>query len=134
MAKKEQLTEDTKLPKGVTTRSENQIRARRDEFQQVYANNVMIGFSSFDMGLTFGQIVGEQEGKTVIEELVRVLMPRELGKILAGLLIGNIEAYEQQFGEIKIPIPLQEGETPSDESGEPVEQTMANAVKKAKRR
>jgi hypothetical protein len=107
------------LPPGITMRSENHIRVQADTFQQVYANNIQIGFSAFDMALAFGQIKGQQDGKPVIEESVRIMLTRELTKVLVGLLINNIQAYEQEFGEIKIPVPLLQGDVEDLESSEP---------------
>lgn len=131
MDDKEENLDGIALPEGATTRSETQIRIRTDKFQQIYTNNIQIGFSAFDMALAFGQIIGEKGGKVVIEETTRVLMPRELAKVLAGLLTANIQAYEQQFGEIKIPLPLQD--VFSSDEGEPTDQVMTSAVKNAKR-
>lgn len=128
----EKITHKILIPAGATTSSTTQIRNKASDFKQVYANNVQIGFSSFDMGLTFGQITGEEDGKTVIEETVRILMPRELGKLLAGLLMQNVISYEQQFGEIKIPtLLLAEGEAEDgEEQDSPPEQAMTRAMKK----
>ncbi len=129
-------TVNLNLPKSVLARSEDQIRVKADKFQQLYANNIQIGFSSFDMALAFGQIVGEEEGKVIVEEVARILLPRELGKVLAGLLLANIQAYEQQFGEIKIPTPLLSNadETEPEEQTIAPEQLMTQAVKKSGQR
>jgi hypothetical protein len=121
------------LPSGTTTRSENQIRVQADTFQQVYANNIQIGFSAFDMALAFGQIKGQQDDKPVIEESVRIMLTRELAKVLVGLLINNINAYEQQFGEIKIPVPLLQGDVEDLELSEPASQPAATKRKRAKK-
>jgi hypothetical protein len=124
------------LPESATALSDSQIRVRSDKFQQIYTNNIQIGFSAFDMALSFGQVIGEKDGKAVVEENVRVLMPRELGKILAALLINNIQAYEQKFGEIKIPTFMSQGEDEIEveEQDETLGAVMVRAAKKAKQR
>jgi hypothetical protein len=116
---------NTLLPKGALASSDTQVRVRTERFQQVYANNVQIGFSSFDMALSFGQIVGDQDGKAVIEEMTRVIVTREIGKLLIGLLMANVANYEQQYGEIRIPTALLHGE---DEPEEDADQPRAEIV------
>lgn len=104
------------LPETVFARSTDQIRVRTERFKQVYANNMQMGFSTWDLGITFGEIMGEQDGKTVIEETVRVLMTREIAKVLSVILTNHIVLFEAQFGEIKVPV----SEVPTgDESQEP---------------
>lgn len=121
------------IPAGmVTNAAATQIRNKTPDFRQVYANNVQIGFSNFDIALSFGQISGEEEGKTVVDVSTHVIMSRELAKLLAGLLVANIKAYEQQFGEIVIP-QLSALDDDAEDSEEP-EQAMTEAVKKAGRR
>ena len=91
------------LPEGVTGSSKEQHRFRTDKFTQIYANNMALSFSAYDMSVTFGQIVGEQDGQLAIEELSKVLMPLALGKVFAMLLVTNLKAFEAEFGEIKVP-------------------------------
>jgi hypothetical protein len=83
--------------------AEDQERVRGDEFFSIYANNIALGFSSWDTWLTFGEIVGVKDGKPVIEEIVKISMTREFFKTLSQVLAVNIAAYEEQFGEITNP-------------------------------
>lgn len=62
-----------------------------------------MGFSTWDVAIVFGEIMGEQEGKPVIEEICKVAMTREFTKVFSQVLALNISAYEKQFGEIKVP-------------------------------
>lgn len=96
------MTPPADLPKSAFARSEDQIRVRTDRFRQLYANNMQVGFSSWDLAITFGEIMGEQDEKPVIEETTRILMTREIAKVLSKILTAHIEIYEKQFGEIKI--------------------------------
>lgn len=115
----------TEFPKSVIGKAANQIRVRNpSRFQTVYANNVAIGFSAFDMSITLGEIVGEEDGKPVVEETVKVLLTREMGKVFSRLLSNNIEAFEKNFGKIIVPdVTRILEEAPSEEEAE--DQTKA---------
>lgn len=72
-------------------------------FTKIYANNVGLGASNWDMNLTFGEIVGQHpDGKPMVEQKVKINMSKEFMKALSNLLSKNLEAYEQRFGEIKL--------------------------------
>lgn len=90
------------VPEGVTGSSKQQHRFRTERFQQIYANNMAVGFSAWDMYITFGEIMGEKDGAPVIEETVKIIMPHGLGKVFAKLLAGNIKAFEDEVGEIPV--------------------------------
>jgi len=92
------------LPQKAFAKADDQIRIRTDRFRQLYANNMQVGFSSWDLAITFGEIVKEEEGKPVIEETARILMTREIAKVLSIILKNHIDLYEETFGEIRIPI------------------------------
>ena len=94
----------TDIPKSVTAKAADQIRVRNpNRFQSIYANNVTISFSSFDMSITFGEVAGEQDGKPIVEEAIKVTLTREMGKAFSRLLTANIEAFEKSFGKIVVP-------------------------------
>lgn len=94
----------TALPKGVLAKARDQIREHSVDFRQIYTNNMAVSLSSWDVAITFGEIVGERDGKTVIEETTKVVMTREIAKVLSVLLTNHIAAFEENFGEIRIPI------------------------------
>lgn len=102
------LEEDAKkrsgIPANAFANAEEQLRERTDRFRQVYANNMRVNMSTWDLGITFGEIIGDRDGQPIIEETVRVLMTKEIAKVLQMILKGHIEAFEAQYGEIKIPI------------------------------
>lgn len=113
------------LPKAVFAKAADQLRVRADGYRQIYANNMSVGFSSWDLGITFGEIVGEKDGQPVIEETVKVLMTREIAKVLAKILTNHIALYEAQFGEIKLPgaDDEAEGEEGQPAAGEAIDAT-----------
>lgn len=126
MARDEKDNAESAVPREALASLAEQTRVRGQRFQQIYANNAGIEFSVWDMSLTFGEIVGAKDGKPVIEEIVKINITREMGKVLSQLLALNIAGYEKQFGEIKIPTMQGEGfhqvkEFPEaiDETGKP---------------
>lgn len=90
------------LPANVLGKKSEQLREKSPEFISVYANNVGIAMSNWDFITTFGRTI-EREGEPVIQERVEVIMSKELAKVLALLMANNLQDYEEQFGEIKIP-------------------------------
>jgi hypothetical protein len=74
-----------------------------DDYRSIYANNIQFGISFQDMSLIFGEIMGLQDGRVTVEHRVRVTMSPQQSKLLSILLNSNVLAYEQKFGEIKIP-------------------------------
>lgn len=84
-------------------RYEDQDNRPGPNFMKVYANNVGLGASQWDMNLTFGEIIGQHEdGKPIIEQKVKVNMSKEFMKALTNLLSANLAAYEKKFGVIKL--------------------------------
>ena len=120
------------LPPEVFAKSTDQIRVRTERFRQLYANNMQVGFSSWDLAITFGEITGEQDGKPVIEETVRVIMTREIAKVLSTILKNHIDVYEQHVGELKLPV-IETTETPATEAegeGEPALEAATDTKQK----
>jgi hypothetical protein len=105
MAEKESEDAQDKeaIPESALALRKEQVRVKTERFQSVYTNNLAISFSTFDANIIFGEIIGEQEGKAVIEEVIKVNMSRELAKALTILLVKHIKGWESQFGEITIP-------------------------------
>jgi hypothetical protein len=72
-------------------------------FRSLYANNTMIAMSTFDFSLIFGEITGSIEGRLQIEQHTKIIMSPLHAKVLAKIFADNVDAYEKQFGEIKVP-------------------------------
>jgi len=107
------------LPKSAFAKSSDQIRTRSEGFLQIYANNMVIGLNTWDLAITFGHIVGEQEGKSIIEETVKISMTREIAKVLAQLLNNHIAIFEGKFWEIKLPMRDEDKAEPAEAGPEP---------------
>lgn len=108
------VDEGFEVPQGALGKAAEQQRVRTESFQNIYANNMALSFSSWDVSIIFGEIIGEKDGKPIIEEVVKVTMTREMTKVLATLLLANLKGYEQQFGEIKIPSMAEDDESEAE--------------------
>ena len=115
------------LPKSAFAKSSDQVRVRTDRYRQLYANNLSVSLTTWDVALTFGEIIGEQEGKPIIEETTKILITREMTKVLATLLNTHIRLYEERFGEIKLPNVESDTEA-SAEPGTPEETTEPESL------
>lgn len=80
---------------------DNMIQAN-NSIQNVYVNNVNLGFSNWDMFLLLGEMLGEKDGKLVVINKVRVTMSLQFAKALSELLKTNLDAFEKETGEISL--------------------------------
>lgn len=99
----QELLEGTDIPKKLVAKSTDQKRVLSDDFISMYANNVSVSISIWDLSLTFGVIIGEEDGKPVIEETIKIFMTREMAKVMNRLLTHHIAEYEKKYGTINIP-------------------------------
>jgi Protein of unknown function (DUF3467) len=67
----------------------------------LYANHFGLGMTVFDLALLFGEAIGVQDGRPVIQQRIKVLLSPLLAKIVARSLAEGVAQYEKQFGEIK---------------------------------
>jgi hypothetical protein len=84
--------------------------SRSPSFVSLYANDVQIHTSPWDMRLVFGEI-GETSGapnsSIQINQVGELRISPQLAKKLAVIIDTQIQSYEQTFGQIPdIPIPL----------------------------
>ncbi len=110
---------------GILINKDEQSTTESPDFINIYSNNVHLTASIFDFSLIFGEITGEkQDGKNLVKQKARVILSKELTKVLAQLLVANVKAYEEQFGEIKLP-------TPQAQTKE--QQVLASAARRKKK-
>lgn len=96
--------------------SQDQENLASDSFVKIYANNVGVGITNWDMTLTFGEIMGKNEkGLPVIEQKVKVNMTREFMKAFSNLLIANIKVYEEKYGEINVELAMKISDSVNEE-------------------
>jgi len=114
MTNEKNKTKDEAIPKGVLGKRKEQIRIKASDFISVYANNVGVAISNWDMTITFGKIIENAE-KMLVEERVEIIMSKEIAKVLTLIMAKNFEVYESQFGKIVIP-DFSKLESPFEES------------------
>jgi len=83
---------------------------RAEEFAaaafSIYANDVNIQTSPWDMRLRFGDIVGitDASDPTVnVKVMGDVKISLQLAKKLVGIMLGQLQSYEENIGEIPVP-------------------------------
>jgi hypothetical protein len=97
---------DLAKPESLLASKASQEAVKSPDYLSVYANNVHLAASVFDFALTFGEMTEESKnGRTIINQKVRVILSKEMTKVLLALLQTNIQGYEEQFGEIVLPRP-----------------------------
>jgi hypothetical protein len=74
---------------------------QRDTFLSLYSNNISVRTTPFDMQLIFGEILSVDEHKLAIENFLAVNLSPQTAKSLLNVISGQIDAYEQQYGEIR---------------------------------
>jgi hypothetical protein len=80
---------------------------RSPSFVSVYANDVQLQTTPWDVRLTFGAMsveVRSGTGPTAhVSELSEVRLSPQLAKRVAAILVAQVEAYELKFGTIPQP-------------------------------
>jgi hypothetical protein len=69
---------------------------------RVYANNLQMATTGFDVRLIFGEVVDLLTDKAIVEQNVQVTMAWAEAKILADFLLANVTAYEALNGPIQL--------------------------------
>lgn len=83
-------------------RQQREVENRQaPNFASLYANNIYVRATPWDIQLTFGEILSADETKMVIENRLAVNLSPQTAKSLLKTLMGVIQQYEGQIGEIK---------------------------------
>jgi len=86
---------------------------RSNTFLSMYANSTQIRTTPWDIQLIFGEIFSVEPQKVVIENQLAVTLSPQQAKALVNALLGQVQAYESQFGEIRYtPLPQKSDATP----------------------
>lgn len=83
----------------------------------VYANQVQLTGSLWDLRMVFGESLGFDGTKVTIEQRASITLAWPQVKVLCQLLAANIKQYESRNGEIKIPKGFLEQLTGEGEGG-----------------
>jgi hypothetical protein len=96
------------LKERVVISSEGAPRAARSEsFRFMYADTSRLGYSPWDIRLTFGLLVEETPGEIVNREEVCVILSPSHCKTLQRILNEQMPVWEKQFGEVRDPLSLE---------------------------
>ena len=68
-----------------------------------YANNTQVGWTHFDVRMTFGEVVDALPDKIVVEQRAQITISYLQAKILTLILGQAISQHEEIFGELKLP-------------------------------
>jgi hypothetical protein len=80
----------------------NEQVSQSEDFESVYANNVLFESSIWDLKMLFGQL-SLSNGRQRIELHTAVTIPWLQAKLMAYYLQSNLTFYEGEHGPIKIP-------------------------------
>jgi hypothetical protein len=84
--------------------TEEQMRDKTTQagtFQTLYANQVRLAPSFYDIRVFFGQSSMTPKGEQTFEEQVAVVMSPECAKALVTNLLIAVQKYEELFGNIR---------------------------------
>jgi hypothetical protein len=110
MSKKEHLKQGVVGSAPAPSSSASEIVVKREvfrspEFVSLYANDVQIQITPWDMRLMLGEIVDLPSVETPvakIKQLADLRLSPQLAKKPAMVMIGQLEAYEEKYGEIPL--------------------------------
>jgi hypothetical protein len=85
----------------------------------VYANNSSITLSIWDILIDFGIIQRANRERLDVENHVRIIMSPPQAKVLSVLLARQVARYEQEYGPIASPVPIEEEADDPDTADEP---------------
>ncbi|MGH8071335.1 MAG: DUF3467 domain-containing protein [Candidatus Entotheonellia bacterium] len=88
---------------------------RAEQFMEIYANYVSLATSPWDITLMFGRTIADDPRNPYIEQRLSATLSPQAAKALAEILWRNIQAYEEQYGEIRY-TPLQPSQSEQSEN------------------
>ena len=97
----------------------------------IYANQIQVGFTPWDIQMMFRNVYIVDTGKTTIENVATIIMSPQHAKVMTQILIQHIMDYERQHGVITLNL----GQSEDDEQGEAeVEEKPKPEATKVRRR
>ena len=99
------MSEETNKPQSESpVERQLELVEPEDGMIRAYANHHQIGWTGFDVRLTFGELVDIAPEKIVIEQTTQVTMSWQTAKLLSDSLRVLIEKYEAVNGPITTPV------------------------------
>ncbi|MDX6575125.1 MAG: hypothetical protein QOE96_1078 [Blastocatellia bacterium] len=77
---------------------------RAEGFRIIYADTSKLGYSPWDIRLTFGLLLEDQPERTVNQEQVAIILSPGHAKTLQRILNEQIPVWEEQFGSVRDPL------------------------------
>jgi hypothetical protein len=71
-----------------------------NEYRQIYANNLSLRTTNWDLLFDFGKITSVSEDDVSVEKLVGIVVSPQQAKEISFQLTGAVSEFEKQFGEI----------------------------------
>ena len=92
-------------PNVSTARKQREIEYRHspDGFVRIYANNIAMAGTRFDIKIIFGEVAEITADKAVVDNRVQVTMSWLEAKLLGDFLQTNIKAFEELNGPLRLP-------------------------------
>lgn len=109
MAKKPERAEEktTAVPESMIIRANvNRNQERSPDYFSVYANDLQMQTTPWDIRLIFGLITStpvDNTGVVTVTQLGELRLSPQLAKLVTMILTQQLRGYEEQFGEIPLP-------------------------------
>jgi hypothetical protein len=71
-----------------------------NEYRQIYANNLSLRTTNWDLLFDFGKITSVSEDDVSVEKLVGIVVSPQQAKEISFQLTSALSEFEKQFGEI----------------------------------
>jgi Protein of unknown function (DUF3467) len=88
-------------------------RQKERDLPILYANQVYMASTPWDIQMIFGRIQGLGVGKAETEQLVNIVMSPAHAKVMSQILSRQVAIYEAQYGPIVVKLPAA-GETQAE--------------------
>ena len=72
-----------------------------NEYRQIYANNLSLRTTNWDLLFDFGKITAVSDDDVSVEKLVGIIVSPQQAKAISSQLATAIGEFEKQFGEIR---------------------------------
>jgi hypothetical protein len=77
---------------------------RSPNFTIIYTNNVNFAFTGVDVQMICSRTIASMDENTeAVEEVATIIMTPQHAKAVLHALQGNLQTYESNYGEIKMP-------------------------------
>jgi Protein of unknown function (DUF3467) len=79
------------------------VHVRSEQFVSLYCNYAQCSFTPWDIRITFSDVGEAEINNPAYIDLATVTLPPVVAKALITVLQRNVQLYEGDFGEIRVP-------------------------------